>query len=355
MVETMKTIRVKFVDFWGDFNPKDNFILDSLRKKYDVQLADDPDYLFFSSFGFDNLKYDCVKISFIGENYVPDFNNCDYGIGFDWLTFGDRYFRFPLYKIYESYENFIAPYLTSSSDHESAPCLSPSKLNSPLDIALAMTDEERERLLDRKFCSIVVSNIIHANPIRERFFRLLSEYKQVDSGGRAWNNIGGPVGNKYEFISGYKFNISFENSQVIGYTTEKVMEPMTVRSVPIYWGNPEVGRDFNEKTIVNLHQFSSLESAVEHIVRLDNDPDAYLQYLQQPYLNKTSVRDPHDELLDFLTNILDKPLEEARYLTPYGNQPLHRQNLKVAGAIMGNGGLTISRILNRIKHRFAKN
>ena len=66
----------------------------------------------------------------------------------------------------------------------------------------------------QKFCSMVVSNAQVSNPIRERFFRLLSEYKQVDSGGRLWNNVGGPVADKQKFISGCKFNIAFENSAV---------------------------------------------------------------------------------------------------------------------------------------------
>ena len=76
----------------------------------------------------------------------------------------------------------------------------------------------------QKFCSMVVSNAQVSNPIRERFFRLLSEYKQVDSGGRLWNNVGGPVADKQKFIGGYKFNIAFENSAVLGYTTEKIMD-----------------------------------------------------------------------------------------------------------------------------------
>lgn len=84
-----------------------------------------------------------------------------------------------------------------------------------------LSDQE---LLNRKFCSFVVSNSQFSDPLRKRFFERLCKYKKVDSGGRYLNNIGGPVRDKLAFCRGYKFNIAFENSSVDGYTTEKIME-----------------------------------------------------------------------------------------------------------------------------------
>ncbi|MCD7923293.1 MAG: glycosyltransferase family 10 [Bacteroides sp.] len=84
------------------------------------------------------------------------------------------------------------------------------------------------------------------------------------------------VKDKLDFISKYKFNIAFENSSVLGYTTEKLMEPFIVDTVPIYWGNPEAYKDFNEKAFINVNVFSSLEEAAEFVVKVDSDDDAYL-------------------------------------------------------------------------------
>lgn len=298
----MKKLKIKFVDFWGGFNSNSNFIIDVLKLKYDVILAEDPDYLFFSCFGSSHLSYKCVKILFIGENLVPDFNLCDYALGFDWLTFGDRYMRLPLYVTWDSFEQI-------------------SKLDRHIDI---------ERVLNRKFCSIVVSNSSSADPMRERFFKLLSEYKKVDSGGRAWNNIGGPVLNKLEFVGKYKFNIAFENSHVIGYTTEKVMEPMTVNTVPIYWGNSLIGRDFNIKSIVNVHEFPSLEAVCEYIVKLDSFDEEYLKVLNEPWVIDDVIFQWKEQLLAFLSNIVEKPLNEAKYLVEYGALKNYNRSLLVA-------------------------
>jgi hypothetical protein len=111
---------------------------------------------------------------------------------------------------------------------------------------------------NRKFCNFLVSN---GNCLeRNNFFNKLSKYKKVDSGGQFMNNLGYIVKDKREFQSGYKFSIAYENNayrpQQIGYTTEKIMEPMTVNSIPIYWGNPKIDLEFKEKSIDSNEQES---------------------------------------------------------------------------------------------------
>ena len=294
-----RAIKIKFVDFWGDFNVKDNFITRTLIQRYNVELSDNPDYLFFGTFGYNHLRYNCVKIMFIGENLAPDFNLCDYALGFNFIKFEDRYMRLPLYCTYDCF--------------------------AAIKDGVQQTDEV---LLNRKFCCMVVSNNRHSSPHRERFFRLLSEYKQVDSGGKMWNNIGGPVIDKLQFVSQYKFNIAFENSSVRGYTTEKIMEPMTVNTLPIYWGNPLVGKDFNIASFVNVNDYASMEDAVQHIINLDNDDFQYLKMLRATKIYEPQIINWQENLLDFLSNIMEKPLDEAKYLTPYGIQKLYREELQ---------------------------
>lgn len=284
----MKTIKVKFVDFWENFDPRHNFIADIISKKYRIELSDAPDYLIFSVFGYENIDYhNCTKIFYSGENITPDFNICDYAIGFNFLSFGDRYIRMPFYTAY-GVRQLAAP-----------------KVIVP------------EVVLNRKFCSFVVSNAKGA-PERERFFQLLSEYKQVDSGGRYKNNVGGPVPDKNDFIKNYKFNIAFENSMCDGYTTEKIMEPMLVNSVPIYWGNKLIDRDFNPASFVNVSSYSSLEEAVEHIVRLDQNDNEYLSLLSAPWFNEENYLNWEEQLIAFFDNIFEKPLSESRYIPTHG-------------------------------------
>ena len=320
----MRTLKIQFVDFWYGFDPNNNFITNALNRDHKIVVTDTPDYLFFSVFGYSHLKYNCVKIMFVGENIVPDFNLCDYAMGFDYLTFGDRYMRLPLFLTCFNFKDLLQEKKWGA-----------------------------EKLLNRKFCSIVVSNINLSNSIRERFFRLLSEYKQVDSGGRQWNNVGGPVQDKQEFISNYKFNIAFENSAVRGYTTEKIMDAMTANTLPIYWGNPWIGKDFNERSFINVNAFSSLEEAVQRIVELDTNDEQYLNIMKEPWVEDLSIFNWENKLKVFLTNIIEKPLTEARYLVDDGIQKLHKQNMKTLA--FANEKLKIPRLIAMYKLLKGKN
>lgn len=314
----MKVIRIKFVDFWGDFNPQDNFIINTLRKKYVCELSDSPDYLFFSTFGCRHLQYSCVKILFIGENITPDFNICDYALAFDYLDFGDRYMRLPLYLVRDNFKSFKVESVFSEED-----------------------------VLRRKFCSIVVSNAKIASPMRESFFKALSRYKRVDSGGKLWNNVGGPVADKHHFISQYKFNIAFENSRSNGYTTEKIMDAMIANSLPIYWGDPLIGKDFNIRSFVNISDFKDIDDAVERIVELDRNDNLYIEMLRQRRVNDAAMFHWEEHLLLFLQNIVEKPVGQARYLTDYGMQKLRRRDLLYADFV-GNK-MKVNKILSAIQ------
>lgn len=287
----MKTLKIYFTDFWANFDVTDNFIYRVLAKKYDIIIDEKrPDYLFFSCFSPNHLKYKkCVKIFFTGENIVPDFNLCDYALGFDHLTFGDRYLRLPLYVVTQHFNTLYDK-------------------NVPSD----------EWLLNRKFCNFVYTNGDQADPVRLQFFKKLSEYKQVDSGGQLENNIGHPVENKLDFISNYKFTIAFENSAVDGYTTEKLMQPMQVNSLPIYWGNPSVHKDFNLDAIIYLKNHSEVNKAIEEVIRLDNDDAAYLEKLKKPWLINDTYKHWEEVFSHFLEHIVEQNKEDALKRPRYG-------------------------------------
>ena len=48
-----------------------------------------------------NVSDDCVVFFVTGEDECPNFNLCDYALGFEHLEYGDRYLRFPLYYFYK--------------------------------------------------------------------------------------------------------------------------------------------------------------------------------------------------------------------------------------------------------------
>jgi hypothetical protein len=142
-----------------------------------------------------------------------------------------------------------------------------------------------ESMSNRKLCNFVASNGNCQE--RNQFVQQLSKYKKVDCGGRWMNNLGYVVEDKRKFQSEYKFSVSFENNayrpQHPGYTTEKIMEPMTVNSIPIYWGNPKIDLEFNTKSFVNFYDFKSEKDMIDYIIELDKDDSKYLEMLKQPW------------------------------------------------------------------------
>lgn len=305
-----KKIKIYFTDFWKGFDPADNFFVNRLKLYFDVVLDEKkPEYLFYSWNGIKNHKYrKSIKIYFTGENDVPDFNLCDYAIGFQHINFDDRFLRFPLYLIYRCFEQVTQPEIDFN---------------------------DTSALLNRKFCSFVVSNSKVADPIREEFFKKLCEYKKVDSGGRFLNNIGEAVPDKFEFIKNYKFNIAFENSSANGYTTEKLIEPMAAGSIPIYWGDPVVGLDFNKKSFVCVNDFDCIDEAVKEIIRLDTDDQAYIEMLSESCF--AQGHKTHREWLEsydnFLQRIMNQPVENAKRCTGYGFARYYRKNSYIMSKI----------------------
>lgn len=297
-----RTVKINFVDFYPDFNYQEFFLYKYLSQHYKVEISDNPDYLFCSCFGYKHWKYrDCIKIYFTAENLTPDFNIYDYGIGFHYITLGDRYLRFPLWLIYSWDE------LEQMQNKENI---------------------VSESLQGKEFCNFVYSNSKWADPIREQFYIELSRYKKIDSGGGYLNNIGYKVGNKLDFIKNYKFTIAIENSVVPGYTTEKIIEPMMVGSMPIYYGDPLVTNDFNMDACVHLRDFSSMQDTIDYIVALDQDEDLYFSKIKQGWFQREKIKEEYDlKLRHFFSEIFDVEKKDAVRIIDYGFARRYRKEL----------------------------
>lgn len=287
-----KHIRIKFVDFWDDFIPENNLFYQILAERYDVELSDEPEYLFYSVFGEEYLRYDCIKIFYTGENQCPDFNLCDYALGFEHLTLGDRYFHLPICYLNRYQKDF------------------------------RLMQEKHLKPIPEKtgFCSFVYSND-RASEVREKFFNQLSDYKTISSGGRYKNNIGGPVADKLIFEQGHKFSFSFENSSYPGYCTEKLIQSFAAQTIPIYWGDPTVSETFNEEAFINCNKYNSWSEVVEEIKLIDNDPGRYARMLATPALKepeRDGIEAKLEHLAAFLYHIIEQPSDKAiRYNRVY--------------------------------------
>lgn len=292
----MKKIKIKICDFDPNVEISfGRFFLKRLEKFYEVELSEDPDYVFFYERSRDHLRFpEAIRIFYTGENVSPDFNMTDYSIGFDRLEFGDRHFRLPLYMVatlYDKEDIALAGDLTFEN-------------------VLPMTMEELRA--KKGFCSFSYSNYL-ADPRRKELFDVLSAYKRVDAAGEYLNNMGGWTTRKLSFKREHKFFIACENSSREGYLTEKLPVGFAARTIPIYYGDPTVGLEFNTKRFINVHDFPSFEAVVERVKEIDQNDEEYLRIVNEPILaSGFHYADILREFDVFLKNIFDQPLSKAK-------------------------------------------
>uniref|UniRef100_A0A6C0EM99 Fucosyltransferase C-terminal domain-containing protein n=1 Tax=viral metagenome TaxID=1070528 RepID=A0A6C0EM99_9ZZZZ len=148
-----------------------------------------------------------------------------------------------------------------------------------------------------KFCCFMYSNCreeMKGVRDRKKFLTLMNQMtgNRVDNLGRCYNDNFKPNGSwtsNDEIYQPYKFVIAFENHQITGYITEKLVMPMLSRAIPIYFGASDVGQYFNTKSFINVNDFPNFESCIQYVMKVDQDEDLYQSILAEPYLHDNRI------------------------------------------------------------------
>ncbi|PDW43368.1 glycosyltransferase family 10 domain-containing protein [Helicobacter pylori] len=320
MASKFPPLKIAVANWWGGAEEfKKSALYFILSQHYTITYHRNPkehaDIVFGNPLGSARkiLSYQNAKrVFYTGENEVPNFNLFDYAIGFDELDFRDRYLRMPLYydRLHhkaESVNDTTAPYkLKPDSLYALKKPTHHFKENHPNLCAVVNNESDP---LKRGFASFVASN--PNAPIRNAFYDALNSIEPVTGGGSVKNTLGYKVENKNEFLSQYKFNLCFENSQGYGYVTEKILDAYFSHTIPIYWGSPSVAKDFNPKSFVNVHDFKNFDEAIDYIRYLHTHPNAYLDMLYENPLNEIDGKAgfyqdlSFEKILDFFKTILE--------------------------------------------------
>lgn len=299
-----KNLKVGFVDFycnWGVWPDPVAYFRDILSEDYNIEVVvsdfvghrfdikKDPDLVICTIPGGSHLNYKCPRVLFPAELRRPNYDGYDACMTYD-FTDDPRHYRLPIYAFYGDMDKLTQPKPSFDS------------------------------LWNRKFCCVLLGKAYpHEQTPRDAFFHKLCEYKKVDSVGHHLNNMGvdipGATGivqdaqsgpHKINFIKDYKFVLAFENAQWPGYVSEKIVDPMLANSIPIHWGNPAIGLDFNTKSFVNCHAYENLDKVIEKIIELDTNEEAYRAMIEQPWFvdNKVNEYVRKDNVLKFFHRVL---------------------------------------------------
>jgi hypothetical protein len=238
-------------------------------------------------FRMPQIEGDFVKIFYTYEPFHPDMSKCDWAFSFayDEEMKNPKHMRFPYYACDTNMPSFVDKNLLIKRN-----------------VDIMKIKEEKSR-----FCSYIHGN--RYPKFRNAFFDRLSEYKRIDAPGLSKRNIDPKISGIYahrsflfrlkngfrkhlyedqyfaklKFMKPYKFDIVFENCELPGYTTQRMIHAMQSFCIPIFWGNPLVQRDFNTKSFLNYYDYGSVDKLVEKVIEVDNDDKLYEKYLREPW------------------------------------------------------------------------
>jgi hypothetical protein len=286
-------VSVNFIDFPPQSRA---FFLDLLSPHFHLTFDDAPDFLFYSHIGQRHRLYNCIKIFHSQEKYWPNWKECDYA-AVSVLVDDPRSAYLPIYAFDGRADQLVR---TSAPD--------------PVAIREAKPH----------FCSLLCAYVDRTVRRRERFFQILNRRRKVDSAGRALNNTGYrlPPGDRYQvkvdWLAHYRFNLAFENTRRAGWCTEKLVDPLHVHTIPVYWGDPRVKEYFNPESFICRDDFSSDEELAEYVLHVDDTPELYARYIRATPFHHNLPNRAYDlqALVDFFRQVFDsrkKPVAQCRW------------------------------------------
>jgi len=100
-----------------------------------------------------------------------------------------------------------------------------------------------------------------------------------------------PQKDKYKILSGFKFCLCFENSITPGYISEKIFDCFKARTVPIYFGAPNISDHINSKCFVDLRKFKNYQALTNFLKNMDEKTYNTLIYEIEKFLLSRAIKD----------------------------------------------------------------
>ena len=228
----------------------------------------------------DDIYPDKFNIWCTYENRRPPAENFDLTFSFDTDSFNGTNYYLPLIYLYLDLTQKNSSYVRHK--------ISPSELLKRRNLN---TYENKQKF--------AVSFINNPDQTRLRAIKELGKISKVDLFGRFSNNY---AKDKLSISSDYWFTVCFENDIYPGYITEKVLEAWLANTIPLYWGDDKA-KILNERAIINLKDFGSLEEFVSFVQDLSKDKQRMIDIISQPLLKRDFSM---QELEDFILSGLQK-------------------------------------------------
>lgn len=141
---------------------------------------------------------------------------------------------------------------------------------------------------------------------RLRALKHFSARNEIDLWGRLWENgLGdlepefgdavrrswrGPVDDKYEAMSRYRFAICYENMVLDGWVTEKLFDCLYAGVVPIYLGAPDIGDAVDPDCYIDARRFANYDEMQRYLDSLTDSDYERFRVAGREYLSSAKFR-----------------------------------------------------------------
>jgi Glycosyltransferase family 10 (fucosyltransferase) C-term len=170
-----------------------------------------------------------------------------------------------------------------------------------------ITDPAAAEMPKTRNISIIASARNHLDGHRLRHAvikRLKADGAAVDILGRGYQ----PFENKAEGLAPYRFSIVIENTREQGYFTEKLLDAFLCKTVPVYWGAPDITGNFDAAGMVICGSLEEIAAAVKKAGAADYEARAGA--VARNYQLARQLADPYRRAASLLAGLARQPAED---------------------------------------------
>lgn len=110
------------------------------------------------------------------------------------------------------------------------------------------------------------------------------------------------IESKNTLFENAKYHIVVENTSKQNWVTEKVIDCFATKTIPIYWGCPNIGEFFNDKGIIQFNNIDELDKILNNLT-----PDFYdsvYDILEENYEKSKQYYDFHKRVESEINNLI---------------------------------------------------
>ena len=118
---------------------------------------------------------------------------------------------------------------------------------------------------------------------------LISWMKETDCDASVMGRGYRPFDNKSDGLAPYRYSVVIENVRERSYFTEKLIDALLCKTVPVYWGAPDIADFFNERGMILCDTLDDLKRAVVDLSEADYE--SRLDYIRQNRITASRYAD----------------------------------------------------------------